>query len=702
MSRRLFLLLVLVQLMVFLFALTPVKLEYADTEFLYFKEWFEDLIPKDSIKATVQYVVDGDTIEVELGNTHERVRLIGVDTPETVHPEKPVEYFGEEASKFTSSLLKKGSEVLLTFDFERRDNYGRLLAYVWLNVDNQWILLNVTLILNGYGRAYTYFPFREDYMSIFTEAEEYASNHGLGMWKHPERIGLPASIKFPKASGILPIRQARTLPDFTRVKVRGVVTVPPGPFSVNMIYIQDDTGGIAVYARGVDLSKLDINPGDLLEIDGSMYTHRNNREITINTPSQVKKIGKEELPAPLKITTDEINNEELEGLLVWTSGEVVEIDPPKYYIDDGSGKGMVYIRENTGIDLSGAKIGLTATVTGVLGQYEWQHELWPRWPDDVETTDIEPPYVVWVTLHGTNTVDVYLNESIIATSVVPNRTLIIKGAKIQSAEVSPSGRVVRLTTTESVDAGAGFLRGVRDLKGNMALMFRFDFARERNPRILFDDAHGQRAGNADWTIEGGYSDFADALKEKGYVVDRNVMPFIDPLLLAQYDVVIIPEPNEPFRKEEIKNLLDFVRSGGGIFLIADHGGADRNGNGWDAVKIFNTFVEELGFRFDGNDLVVAPVKEILPSPLTEGVEAVGIWNGSTITPLSENISVAVSVEGRPYVVYGEYGKGKFVAIGDSSPFDDGTSPFGKPLHNGWSMYDDARLALNAVEWLLGH
>ena len=66
MSRRLFLLLVLVQLMVFLFALTPVKLEYADTEFLYFKEWFEDLIPKDSIKATVQYVVDVDTIEVEL------------------------------------------------------------------------------------------------------------------------------------------------------------------------------------------------------------------------------------------------------------------------------------------------------------------------------------------------------------------------------------------------------------------------------------------------------------------------------------------------------------------------------------------------------------------------------------------------------------------------------------------------------------
>jgi len=700
-KRLIFAATVFLLLMSTVFSLTPVMLEHNGVQFLYFQEWFEQLIPETPSTAAMLKSIDGDTIMVELRNTPETIRLIGVDTPETVHPEKPVEYFGREASDFTSSLLEPGGFVWLTYDLEHRDKYGRLLAYVWFKVENRWVLLNLALILNGYGRAYTYFPFRDDYMQVFVGAEDYASSHALGMWKHPERIGLPASMEFPRTSGTITIAQARSLPDFTRVKVQGVVTVPPGPFGVNMLYVQDETAGVAVYARGVDLSKLGIQLGDLVGIDGSMYTHRKNREITINTSNQIKKLGEAEVPRALKISTSEINEENLEGLLVWTSGKIVEIDPPKYYINDGSGRGMVYIRENTGIDLSGVKVGLIATVTGVLGQYEWQHELWPRWPADVETTDIEPPHILWVTVSGTNTIDLYLNESVMATSILPNRTVVLKGIKLRSAEVSPTGRVVRLTASESIDTGTIFLRGVRDLRGNMTLMLRFDFTRQRAPRVLFDDAHGQRAGNADWTIEGGYSDFADALKERGYTVDKNVSPFVDPLLLSQYDVVVIPEPNEPFRQEEIENLIAFVKSGGGLFLIADHGGADRNGNGWDAVKIFNTFVESLGFRFDGNDLVVAPTKEIVPSPLTEGVEAVGVWNGSTITPVATNVSIAVKALGKPYVVYGTCGSGRFVAIGDSSPFDDGTSPTGKPLHNGWIMYDDAKLALRAVEWLLG-
>src|SRR4030066_595806 len=76
-------------------------------------------------------VIDGDTIVVTIGGQEEKVRLIGVDTPETVHPNKPVEYFGKEASEFTRRMVE-GKQVSLEYDWQRKDKYGRTLAYVYL------------------------------------------------------------------------------------------------------------------------------------------------------------------------------------------------------------------------------------------------------------------------------------------------------------------------------------------------------------------------------------------------------------------------------------------------------------------------------------------------------------------------------------------------------------------------------------------
>ncbi len=101
----------------------------------------------------VERVVDGDTIIVEgVG----RVRLIGVDTPETVHPNRPVEFFGKDASAFAKRLLE-GKRVRLEYDQERQDRYGRALAYVYL-ADGTFV--NAEIIRRGYGHAYTRFPFR--------------------------------------------------------------------------------------------------------------------------------------------------------------------------------------------------------------------------------------------------------------------------------------------------------------------------------------------------------------------------------------------------------------------------------------------------------------------------------------------------------------------------------------------------------------
>ncbi len=82
--------------------------------------------------ATVTDVIDGDTIDVEIGGRTERVRLIGIDTPETKKPNSPIECYGPEASAFTASLLPVGTEVRIERDVVGRDDYGRLLGYVHL------------------------------------------------------------------------------------------------------------------------------------------------------------------------------------------------------------------------------------------------------------------------------------------------------------------------------------------------------------------------------------------------------------------------------------------------------------------------------------------------------------------------------------------------------------------------------------------
>jgi micrococcal nuclease len=121
-------------------------------------------------------VVDGDTIIVEIDGTKERVRLIGVDTPETVHPNKPVQHYGKEASAFTRELVED-KMVRLEYDTQKRDRYGRLLAYVYL-ADGTF--LNAEIIKQGYGFAYTRFPFK--YMEQFRQYERSARETGIGLW----------------------------------------------------------------------------------------------------------------------------------------------------------------------------------------------------------------------------------------------------------------------------------------------------------------------------------------------------------------------------------------------------------------------------------------------------------------------------------------------------------------------------------------
>jgi micrococcal nuclease len=130
--------------------------------------------------ATVKRVIDGDTIEIAIGGKTERVRLIGIDTPETKHPTKGVECFGPEASAYTELLLPEGTALRVERDIEARDKYGRLLLYVYIADSN--VFANLDLVMNGYARPMVFEP-NSAHKADFAQAATQAELRNVGLWQ---------------------------------------------------------------------------------------------------------------------------------------------------------------------------------------------------------------------------------------------------------------------------------------------------------------------------------------------------------------------------------------------------------------------------------------------------------------------------------------------------------------------------------------
>jgi micrococcal nuclease len=112
-------------------------------------------------------------------DTGEKLRYIGIDTPETKHPRKPVEYFGKEASAVNTKLVS-GKDILVEFDVVKRDKYGRLLGYVFLP-DGTFI--NAELVKQGYAKVYTYPP-NVRYAALFRQLQAEAVKQRRGLWSN--------------------------------------------------------------------------------------------------------------------------------------------------------------------------------------------------------------------------------------------------------------------------------------------------------------------------------------------------------------------------------------------------------------------------------------------------------------------------------------------------------------------------------------
>jgi hypothetical protein len=294
-------------------------------------------------------------------------------------------------------------------------------------------------------------------------------------------------------------------------------------------------------------------------------------------------------------------------------------------------------------------------------------------------------------------------------------------------------------------------------------------------KILFDATKAETAGSADWVIDsdqhnlgfskgpaasgsgnesnpqrfptplqntvysntvetywqGGLSAWGIDCVKRGYEVEtlpyNGAITYGDSLNtqdLSNYQVFIVCEPNIVFTSTEKTALLNFINNGGGLFMISDHNGSDRNNDGWDSPHIWNDLMSNnnvqtnpFGITYDYADFsetttnVLTDINDSLLHGSMGNVTSAQ-WNDGTSMTLDTTINSTVkgiifettSTANSEEVMcaYARYGKGKVVAIGDSSPCDDGTGDPNDDLFNGY--FDDAsgnheRLLMNATIWL---
>ncbi|MFJ5533039.1 hydrolase [Streptomyces sp. NPDC093261] len=271
-------------------------------------------------------------------------------------------------------------------------------------------------------------------------------------------------------------------------------------------------------------------------------------------------------------------------------------------------------------------------------------------------------------------------------------------------------------------------------------------------RVLFDNAHAETAGNADWIIStsqpdplgqdsspSGETDWTGALSSWGVALQKTgdyslkTLPSGSSLSyggssstdLSNFDTLVLPEPNTLFTTAEKTAIMNFVKNGGGLFMISDHTGSDRNNDGADAVKILNDLMtnnsvdstDPFGFSIDSLNIASGYPAAISDStdPVLHGsfgtVTKSLIANGTTATlKPSDNSSVKGLVYRSGYsgntgafFLTSTFGSGRVAFWGDSSPIDDGTGQPGNTLYDGWndSGATNAALALNATAWLAG-
>lgn len=201
--------------------------------------------PASAVTYNVDRVVDGDTIVVNLNGTQETVRLIGIDTPESVHPDASRNAYGAVSYAFTKSKLE-GQNVELEMDVQERDKYGRLLAYVYIGGQ----MFNKTLLSEGHAKVATYPP-NVKYANDFTALQKDAQARGVGIWAS---------------------KSSATQPKATQNNTGKITTAPAPTVSVSGSYIGNKNSKIFHHSYCSSVSKM----------KSSNKVHFNSRTAAVN------------------------------------------------------------------------------------------------------------------------------------------------------------------------------------------------------------------------------------------------------------------------------------------------------------------------------------------------------------------------------------------------------------------------------------
>jgi micrococcal nuclease len=206
-------------------------------------------VEKKTELFTVQRVVDGDTIVLEGGK---KVRYIGIDTPETVDPNKSVECFGKEASDKNKALVE-GKKVRLEKDVSEVDKYDRLLRYIYLE-DGTFV--NLVLVKEGYAHSSTYPP-DVKHQEEFTKAEKEAREGGKGLWSNTSCNGTTTQVKAPSTT--TPTTSNKTTTPSTPAYVAPITSTPTTNTSTSGVVKMSTTGichapGTTYYAKTLNFT----------------------------------------------------------------------------------------------------------------------------------------------------------------------------------------------------------------------------------------------------------------------------------------------------------------------------------------------------------------------------------------------------------------------------------------------------------------
>ena len=182
--------------------------------------------------ATVVSITDGDTIRIDRGHGSEKVRYIGMNTPEVGDPG------GSEATAENTKLVE-GQQVVLERDVSETDMFGRLLRYVWIHDGPTWVFVNLELVTRGYAQTATYPP-DVRYVDLFTAAEQEARDGGVGLWAaapDPDPTddpgGNPGGSCHPSYTPCLPITGDLDCADLTAMGIDKVKVIGPDDYRLD-------------------------------------------------------------------------------------------------------------------------------------------------------------------------------------------------------------------------------------------------------------------------------------------------------------------------------------------------------------------------------------------------------------------------------------------------------------------------------------